>query len=323
MKKIGGFTILELLIAMTIGILLIAGIFSSFVISKTTTTDLFLKNELNESAYLALNILNHDIELSGYWNHTANVNISSNRYVQFSGKAAERLNTLQDCFTNVESGSFPIDNKKIYDLFVQYRATKKSPSLFSCVESNSNLTDQSDIVEVRRLIASKTHIDKENRFFVRDALSGWVVYDWQEVDKNHQEIDDLNEYHRAIYYISTQNKTPALRMTYLANQFEDVELVQGIEKIHLLFWVDSSPIQDGIPDELLSSRDINPQYFLGSRVLAAELYLLARSIQPDLNYINKEVYLMGDIKYSIDSDHYHRLLLHKMIPISNHVMMRR
>ena len=67
MRKTLGFTLLELMIAMFIGILLLGGVIATYVGMKATTNDTMSIGELQEKGRLALSILRRDIEQVGFW----------------------------------------------------------------------------------------------------------------------------------------------------------------------------------------------------------------------------------------------------------------
>ena len=62
-----GFTLVEWLVAMLIGLFLLAGIFSIFVASRATTQDAFDQGELQENGRLAMRLISHDLKWAGFF----------------------------------------------------------------------------------------------------------------------------------------------------------------------------------------------------------------------------------------------------------------
>ena len=62
-----GFTLVEWLIAMLIGVFLIGGGLSIFVASRATTEDAFDQSELQENGRIAMRLLTQDLKWAGFW----------------------------------------------------------------------------------------------------------------------------------------------------------------------------------------------------------------------------------------------------------------
>ena len=67
MKKQSGFTLIEWMIALTIGLFLFAGMMSLYSISHETTNDSLDSGELQENGRIAMNLLLKDLRMVGFW----------------------------------------------------------------------------------------------------------------------------------------------------------------------------------------------------------------------------------------------------------------
>ena len=80
MHKARGFSLIELMVSIVIGLILIAGVLSIFVSSKVTYTTNEKTGRLQENGRVALDFLSHDLRSSGYqgcarnMNYTASIN---------------------------------------------------------------------------------------------------------------------------------------------------------------------------------------------------------------------------------------------------------
>ena len=62
-----GLTILELLISLTVGLFLFAGVLSVFIGMRTTTEETTSYGALQENARFALNIISEDLARQAFW----------------------------------------------------------------------------------------------------------------------------------------------------------------------------------------------------------------------------------------------------------------
>jgi len=114
----------------------------------------------------------------------------------------------------------------------------------------------------------------------------------------------LRQYYVRVYYISTDNgrgvAVPTLkRMEFNGSNFVDTPLVEGIENINFEYGVDLD--DDGSPD--VFTPDVAsyaptaappltvPQAW--QRVVAVRINLLARNIEPSVNYTDSKTYTLG------------------------------
>ena len=67
MKLSRGFTLLEWLISSTIGLFLLSGAFSVYVMSRNNNHQLQIYNELQENGRLAMNLLLQDLRQTGFF----------------------------------------------------------------------------------------------------------------------------------------------------------------------------------------------------------------------------------------------------------------
>lgn len=65
-----GFTLIEWLIAMLIGVFLVGGGLSIFVASRATTEDAFDQSELQENGRIAMRLVTQDLKWAGFWGTT-------------------------------------------------------------------------------------------------------------------------------------------------------------------------------------------------------------------------------------------------------------
>ena len=73
-----GFSLLEVFIALAIGLVIFAGVLSVFVGLRTTTTETTSYGELQENGRFALSVLSDDISKQDFWgDYTGTLDFSS------------------------------------------------------------------------------------------------------------------------------------------------------------------------------------------------------------------------------------------------------
>lgn len=322
MKKQKGFTLIEWMIAMMIGLFIVAGVFSIFSMSKETASDTFEHGELQENGRTAMNMILRDLQQIGFWGDYTGSILDISNGVSISTTASAIIN---DCIDDRggAAGSFPSANLPLRPVWVSHVADNGGRDGLSCI-SNQGLQNNTDILDIKRangFDASNVNDLDDNRFYIAANPSVLEFFDGSESTPATSEIKDRRvwEYIRHIYYITSENNIPRLRMKYLANDMSSsYEIAQGIERIRLLLSVDTSYTADGISDEYLDPSDIEQRYWDENRVIGAQIFILVRSVNPRANYTNSNSYILGHDEAYQPNDHYRRILLQSVIQFNNH-----
>lgn len=228
-----GFTILELIIAMSLSLFLIGGLLS--VHGPATRTFRLVSDlaQLQENARFALSALSYDVRLANYYGRQANadritpINDSTDSYVATSSPS--------------QCASGEANEKEWVQLLSQpifgYDHTDASPSYLTCI---SDIISGSDLLVLRMG-------DTQTTEFV--DLQDGVDYLYTNFSKGHifrQGVDAhpptpelvgavYNEFKVLVYYIANNpSGTPALfRFDSISKSSKEV--VEGIEQIQLSF----------------------------------------------------------------------------------------
>ncbi len=133
------------------------------------------------------------------------------------------------------------------------------------------------------------------------------------------------EYQHHVYYVRddivTGNLIPVLMQGRLANgNMVFAPIIDGIEVIRFMYGIDTNG--DGVINSYISASGGNMTDALwdnagGSRILAVKVYVLARSIEPDMKYINTNSYQLGDLAIAPVNDNFRRLLFSSTITLYN------
>lgn len=316
-KRQQGFTILEVFIALAIGLVLIGGVLSVFVGMKTTTQETSSMGELQENGRFAISLLTDDLLRQNFWGDLNN-NLSAESLL-----IPARNNPVGDCIgEGLNNGSFPQKNGSHFRTL--WAQTASNANILSGCIINAKVN--SDVIQIKRVVANPLAVAniQTNRYYLNAGFVNGVIFAGDDAVPVVPE-SRLWEYQHHIYYIREDvvgnQVVPVLMQGRLQNAAAPISfnmLVEGVEIIHYMFGVDTTG--NGVIDAYISPTNMLENYWDNAnemRILAVKLYVLARSIRPDLSYENDNVYQMGDISFDADGDNYRRLLFSTTVTMPN------
>ena len=319
-----GVSLIQLLIGTAVGLSLAAGLSTFFIQgSRSSREDINVAKMLNELGYAAGQVT-QDLEMAGFW-----AQVHDPTGIDKDGTLALTVNAQSpDCGTsNWYQDLRPLellDNYAAADIHAAY----------PCI-ATSDVVSGSDVIAVKRVLGRvagtdtastdmhagtlylRTH-ERYGRLYLEGAGTPTAV------DTPYQNW----EYTPVIYYVSP-NAAPGVpglcRMRLkstggAAPAFTRECIAQGIEQLQLEIGVDSD--EDGGANYFTpapSQADLN-------RACTARLYLLARSPQKEVDYVNPKTYLIGNMPASApipapsapeSAKHYHRKTLSTEVALRN------
>ncbi|MEZ6931608.1 PilW family protein [Aeromonas sp. S16(2024)] len=334
-----GFTLVEWLIAMLIGVFLIGGGLSVFVASRATTEDAFDQSELQENGRIAMRLLTQDLKWAGFWG-----DYTGSPMVVGLGVTVDAKPSANNCLNNSgQEGSLPSSvgaNRSLW--VVRINASKAIVGgAFSCIPVSERIAG-TDVISVKRLIghalpslstAADLIKNDDNKYYMATTTQAAHIFPIDEARGDKSIPVDINDekmpnrqfwvYQHFLYYISPNDKTgnPELKKRFLTPNGGSVviggAMAEGIEKISVLFGVDDSPVPDGVIDRYVATSNVTEQEWSEGRVVAARIFILVRSLQASGSYVNNNVYQVGDVPVFGNGDGYRRLLLESSVSLRN------
>nr|WP_321240767.1 PilW family protein [uncultured Tolumonas sp.] len=328
MKLVRGFTLLEWMLATTIGLFLLVGIFSLYVTSRNNTHQLQIYNELQENGRLAMNLLLQDLRQTGFFGDYSSQGLRLNDAVI----SRVKLTAGNDCLDErgAQGGTLPSsDANGVLRPFLA-RHTNHNSVLnadLSCL-SHTKLQPDSDVLALKRVIGAPINYPNITLNPLRIYLAGNVnqalFFAGKERNLNglvtHLAGAKIWEYQNHVYYIQEVDDVPELRLIQLTDQMRatySLPLVQGVEKIRILLAVDDSIPSDGIADRYLPPEKITPTIWNTFAITGLKLFLLLRASERSPGYRNEQSYQLGDLSLPPFNDHYQRLLLQSSVQFRN------
>jgi type IV pilus assembly protein PilW len=317
-NKQRGFSILELFISLAVGLVLLAGVLSVFVSMKTTTKQTSTYGELQENGRFALSVLTDDLLRQDFWGDY------SGTFDRASLSAVPAAPTSDCTGDGVNNATFPVAAGHFRTLWGD---TITSASMMSCITDakvgTAALNNYSDIIQLKRVISTATLAADivTNQYYLNTNLSEGEVFTGGDAIPN-VDNSQIWQYQHHIYYVREETQgsisVPVLMQGRLSNKaMLFVPIIDGIEMIRFMYGVDTT--DDGVVNAFISADNMTQALWnnaANSKIIAIKVYILARSITPDIKYTNTNSYLIGDETFTAN-DNYRRLLFSSTITLFN------
>ncbi len=313
-----GITLVELMIAMTIGSVLIGG--TLFVYSSARGA--YATNEsfalMQENARFALSIMEPDLELAGYYGQHRDPTV-------IAGSALERPDTLggiiNDCGPN-----WVVQ----FDQHVEGYNDVVDFDEWACVDS-SRIQPLSDVFAIRRVDGVPAAALEPGQIYMRSSEAPRSEV-FEGVDEPTSLPDSASNYAVVAngYYVSpisigvnTNNDTlPSLRRIQLTNQggapsMLDTEITTGIEDMQIQYGIGPANVRGVRGSVQVYVNNITNLTPPNDTVRAIRIWLLMRADREETGYIDDKTYQLGDKTIPARNDGYRRLVTSKTIFFRN------
>jgi type IV pilus assembly protein PilW len=324
---ISGFTLLELMISLSVGLALLTGVVSIFVGMKTTTVETSAYGELQENGRFAISVLSDDLLKQNFWGDYSGT---------FGGVAIGPVPAAPPNECNGEglnNGTFPNGVGPFRTLWGQTLTVANPMGCFTDGRIGT------DVIQLKRVIgvplqnpaippAPPTPVatTTTNNFFLVSNMTSGAIFPQGAVPTT---IDNPQvwQYQHHVYYIRDEvqgtNTVPVLMQGQLTNQMAFSPIIDGIEQIRFMYGVDTETDSTlpgyGIVNAFISADNMTDALWNnegGTRIIAIKIYVLARSIRPDNDYINTSTYQLGDLPFVVN-DNFRRLLFTSTVTLYN------
>jgi type IV pilus assembly protein PilW len=318
-----GFTLVELFVALSIGLVLFAGIISIFIGMKTTSVETNSFGELQENGRFAISLLTDDLMRYNFWGDYFGDFKKGTIFL-----VPDPLPVINECTgAGLNNGTFPNGNDDFRTLWGQ---TVNNQNQLGCI---NNASIGSDIIQIKRVISSPLQDALGNPLINAPAGNFHFVSNFGQatifsgVAVPALSNSRLWQYQHHVYYVRNDeqgaNTVPVLMQGRLTTQMTFAPIVDGIEMIRFMYGVDmttnaQSPSY-GVIDSFISADNMTPALWNnagGTRILAVKIYVLARNIRPDRSYNNTNTYLLGDLPVVVN-DNFRRLLFSSTVTLYN------
>jgi len=338
-----GFSLVELIVAMTIGSFLIVG--AVFVYSQSRTS--FTLNEsqarLQENARYVLSILEPEIQLAGYYGFTN----TPGDFRYLNGGVETYVSDLRQndaAYGGLPAAAQVCGTNYVTDLFMTVQGAENrydwAPAGANCAAQGGGAVDDTDTLTLRR-VSVETAAPTNTRiqvFVSRLSPVNNLIFRANAAPR--PVVAGTDEVRNLIvqgYYIARNstgfNGIPALRRKSLiaGPTFLDEEIMRGVEDLQVQFGVDVGDDKDGDgnPDDTggdgladwvdgNATRYVDPEDPIldSAQVVSVRIWVRVRAEQPEPGYINNNQYVYGSTDFTAD-DSIRRVVVSRTIQLRN------
>jgi len=321
--KQAGFNLIELMIALVIGLVLMTSITTMFVNTKISANRASSVSSLQQQAQLALQVLVEDVRGIGSWGAFSGDSVTS---ISIS---AVGLGAIGGCGIGPASGALTTNAPASANWVSSIGA------MGSCKSASYSYSTQSNALSIARVqgnIVATTEDPSgltDDNYYIAASPQAAVLFKGRNTAAiSAIQQGDIFPYLRRAYFIEINDKDGRARLSRVAligNELTNDLLVANIERFNIEFGVDNN--RDGQADNYLSGNAVTAAMWQYNRIVSARIYVLARSDNQDLSYQNNNIYQLdsdGDLNNDYDPrDNYRRLLLSTTVIIKNNAMVGR
>lgn len=299
-----GVNLIEVMVAMAIGLFLVLGATTLYVNSKKTADVDDSIARLQETARYALSIIESDLRMANYWGQTKNGSLIDNKNTQITCATPPCAGTAEAFGSSTATTYCGAAFATATEFFVD--STNNGYGLPLCTARTTAVTS-ADTLTVRRTRVAATGLDvAATKLQVCASRTYAKVIRGADPDcpTNSQFFDLVTN----AYYVDQQSDQsatiPSLRRKALTTDgaqpdSDDVEIIPGIEDLQIEFgWDNSSEDSAGAVrylqpgSALLTNGATTPGP--NGRIVSVRVWLLVRAETPDASFTDTRTYGYAD-----------------------------
>lgn len=321
MAHAAGFTMIELMIAIGMGLAIIAGLAGMLASSSSSSKTNDRTSELQTNGVYALNTIKQDLRQAGYRGYTwAEPNTISTALGTITGECGDGTGAF---ISNLRQGI--------------WGANDSNPFSANCIPDKTGAAG-GDVLVVRRLDGTPVATPVANTLYFRSTYNAGEIFRGTTVPTSISgTIKPLGNFplQTSVYYVrpyttvATESPVvPALMRVVLQPNGSMVrELVtSNIEQMQLQYgrlttvpdtrYYDSFTAANCASCTLDTGAAITSTPTVWDEINSVRIWLLVRSAMPEPGYVNNTSYVMGDKTYVVN-DNYRRQLLTSVVQLRN------
>ena len=300
-----GFSLVELMVALVITLILLAGIGQIFLSSKKSFTIQDSLSRIQENGRYALETVVADLRRSGYW--------GGNSKITEIGGTESAVTETGGCSTGSNDWVLMFDRR----VYGKNDSKTDAEGTYNCIPASYVRGD----ILVTRFMApwvigglttdASYMANHPNHYFMRTTLFRGAVFKGADTADAGNDVTGAAvrtaELVARAYYIGTSGtggtcpadgQVPSLyRQIVVDGSQRSEEVARGVDNLQVQYGVDTD--NDGAIDQYLNAYDTGLRTTdEWNQVIAARVWLLLRAECPETGYTNDNTYVMGDVNYT-------------------------
>ncbi|QUM75219.1 PilW family protein [Moritella sp. 24] len=318
--KQAGFNLIELMIALVVGIVLMASITTMFVDTKVSANRSSTVSNLQQQAQLALQVLVDDVRSIGSWAEFSGEDLADIQVPNIAGVNCSIVPAVGA--VNAGNAHIPVTANWILSSSVVGVGNVNVAN--ACLAPGYTISGGSDVVSIARvrgLITAVSDINSDS-YYVAIAPQQAQLFEGR-APNGATNIDNVEIYpyvqHTYIVESHAIDGPRLSRFSFTDGDFITDMVVGNIEQIRIDFGVDNN--EDGRADNYNMSANITEQMWRMNQIVSARIYVLARAKNKDMTFNNDAAYNVRFLPFTpTNNDNYRRFLLATTVVIKNNMM---
>lgn len=312
-----GLTLVELMVALAIGSFLMIGALQIYNQSRHA----FVINEsiarVQETAQFAMDTIEADLRMASNWGRNS-------RSLTVEGRSMVGNPNPKGLPEPVDCGI-----GWALDLHLAVDGQNNNYGLLCAAKGVDGAQPNSDVLTIRRATVAPQALEAGRLQIQTTRVQGEIFADGV-IPSGFNPLD--SETHNLLvnsYYVAARSdlianvptlRRKTLRMTAGVPTIVDEEVAPGVENLQIQLGIDVNA--DNTVDRYVNPGDpiYDPSavgYISGARVLTARVWLVVRSLSPEVGIVDERVYQPGDVNLGVQNDDYRRMQVSKTILLRN------
>lgn len=330
-RRFSGFSLIELMIAVTLGMLAIAAVGSVFIYGSRNYKQDDKVSRMQDELRFAMAQLTQDLEMAGFWaqirSPLQDIDLDSSATVS------------TDCGPTTDGGTVTASNNWVYNERRAGIATlgdataSGAAATFPCISADEFVAG-TDIIGIKRIAGAEISSPENKRIYLRTNGVQNTLYKHSSTPPAPSGTIcpatnctvSIYEYRPSVWYIrkyavdGQSPAVPSLCRKYLQGgdtpQMTAECLAQGIVDMQLEFGFDNNA--DGVADYFVEYAAAPAPDTVLARVVAVRVHLLARSSAADVGYVNQKTYQLASQTRGPFNDGFYRKAISATVLLRNH-----
>ncbi len=332
-RSSSGFSLVELMLAMLIGLIIMGGVMQLFVSTRDTQRSSEDQLALLGDARFAIDTIAYDLRHAGVWGRHNNgqlIACHSDTTTALACPTGSEMGTATgDCvdyeYINFNAPVFGTDNSNPYAGTCANQSYQAGTDVLSVRYADTNWVDTADleanVVYVRSNLKSGMVFKSAGATY---PTSGSIFYKWDDATATSNHLLISRTYYVSDYTDTSGDGLPSLRRVDLTTgpALEGDVLLSGVENFQLEFGVDigtdgvAGSDKDGQVDSYVKAGNVSS--WSDGEVLSVRIWLLMRSDRVDRDNIGKaQEFTFAGETVTTTNDGYRRYLVSSVVKLRN------
>ncbi len=309
-----GFSLVELMVAMAIGVVLVGGALTVHIQSHEAHTFAERMARIQENGRFVFDVMAPDLRLAGFWGRTQAPASIARRTGDAVTPMPAAMAPAGDCYPGYYT-----------NVVVRLEAANEDQvgganPFQTCVPDSARLAG-SDILVVRHAAATVTlpaDIVNNRLYMISNAMSGELfVGGVMPIPAGYNLTDTIHEIVTNLYFLSPNSSAgagiPALNRIELVDgpALATQELITGVEDLQVQVGIDTDA--DGSVNGYVNP---NSPLMAGAAIVATRAWIRIRGERVDLDFTDMSTYNYADLSVT-PNDSFRRMLVSKTLRVRN------